>query len=111
MTTSKTYIAIYERDDEDVWSVKIRGIVGCQTYVAWLNAPAWPNNTLPKPSRRSLSSASAGAMRQSYWGFHISASNSLSTQTDAVTTCEQWSGQWRWLEPFDRGDSIDGRVE
>lgn len=33
MTASDTYTAVYERDDtEDVWNVRIKGVVGCQTY-------------------------------------------------------------------------------
>ena len=33
MTSSKTYTAVYEHDaDEDVWSVRIKGVAGCQTY-------------------------------------------------------------------------------
>ena len=33
MSTSKTYVAVYERDEtDDAWNVHIRGIDGCQTY-------------------------------------------------------------------------------
>ena len=33
MTTVKTYTAVYERDDtDDAWTVRIKGVTGCQTY-------------------------------------------------------------------------------
>ena len=33
MTSSKTYTAIYGYDaDENAWSVRIKGLDGCQTY-------------------------------------------------------------------------------
>ena len=33
MTTSKTYTAIYDYDDDDnAWNVRIKGLTGCQTY-------------------------------------------------------------------------------
>ncbi len=33
MSPKKTYVAVYERDDEDdAWNVHIKGLDGCQTY-------------------------------------------------------------------------------
>ena len=33
MSKKKTYVAVYERDAvDDAWSVRIDGLVGCQTY-------------------------------------------------------------------------------
>ncbi len=33
MSPKKTYVAIYERDDnDDAWNVRIDGLEGCQTY-------------------------------------------------------------------------------
>lgn len=33
MSASKTYVAVYERDEiDDAWNVRIRGVEGCQTY-------------------------------------------------------------------------------
>ena len=33
MTSSKTYIAIYDYDtDDNAWTVRIKGVTGCQTY-------------------------------------------------------------------------------
>lgn len=33
MSVTKTYVAVYERDDtDDAWNVHIKGLDGCQTY-------------------------------------------------------------------------------
>lgn len=33
MSATKTYVAVYERDEhDDAWNVRIKGLPGCQTY-------------------------------------------------------------------------------
>lgn len=33
MIKKKTYVAVYERDDQDdAWNVQVQGLTGCQTY-------------------------------------------------------------------------------
>jgi predicted RNase H-like HicB family nuclease len=33
VSTAKTYVAVYNRDDtDDAWNVRIKGVDGCQTY-------------------------------------------------------------------------------